>query len=154
MTELSEPIGLGPLLLRARRSRPCSQQRLAEQLCAVAGMTTVSRHEISRWEREDRIPSSYWLAWLGVVLDLPVAELERAAAATRERRGTVALREAGRAIVPASWPWRLIVAYAVAGPDGSIALQARPPLDQRSRPPDDRRHRLRSSREPNSDGPG
>jgi putative transcriptional regulator len=46
----------------------------------------VTRHEISRWEREERIPSGYWLNWLAVALDLPMSDLERAAAAARRRR--------------------------------------------------------------------
>jgi hypothetical protein len=46
-------------------------------------MPTVSRHEVSRWEREERVPGSFWLGWLAVVLDFPLAGLEAAVAATR-----------------------------------------------------------------------
>jgi transcriptional regulator with XRE-family HTH domain len=60
-----------------------SQLRVAEQLTAATGLHTVSRHEISRWERGERIPGDFWLGWLAVVLDVPRAELAIAAAAAR-----------------------------------------------------------------------
>ena len=134
-TDFGPPTGLGPLLLRTRRAQARSQQRLAEQLCAVAATFTVSRHEVSRWERGERIPSPYWLAWLGVVLDLPLTDLERAAAVTRDRRVRSAAPATAAAALPASarWPWRLIPAYAVVTPDGGIRLQASPPVDSRRR---------------------
>lgn len=159
-TEVSETIGLGRLLVRSRHARARSQQRLAEQLCAMAGVATVSRHEISRWERGERIPSPYWLACLSVVLDVPLADLERAVAHSKDRRLADVAPRRSRTAVP-SWPWRLIVAYAVATPGGGIQLRSPPPLDwrpglgvhRRARPPGSLRDRLRSSRESNSDGP-
>jgi hypothetical protein len=117
--------GLGLLLLRARRSRARSQQRIAEELCAVAGTSTVSRHEISRWERGERLPSPYWLAWLGVVLDLPIRDLERAVAVTRGGRARP--RPVVAVSTPGSWPWRMITGWAVHLPDGGVRLQAGPP---------------------------
>jgi transcriptional regulator with XRE-family HTH domain len=78
--------GIGELLVRARTERGVSQLRLAERLCASSGTPTVTRHEVSRWEREERIPTGYWLNWLAVALDLPVERLERAAAFARRRR--------------------------------------------------------------------
>jgi transcriptional regulator with XRE-family HTH domain len=78
--------GIGELLGRTRAEQGISQLRLAERLCASSGTPTVTRHEISRWEREERIPTGYWLNWLAVALDLPVDRLERAAAFTRRRR--------------------------------------------------------------------
>jgi transcriptional regulator with XRE-family HTH domain len=77
---------IGALLARVRDELGVTQLRLAERLCAASGLTTVTRHEVSRWEREERIPSGYWLAWLAVVLDQPLPELERAAGAARRRR--------------------------------------------------------------------
>jgi transcriptional regulator with XRE-family HTH domain len=75
---------LGAMLVRLRDSKGYSQLRTAEALCAASGVTTVTRHEVSRWERQDRIPSAFWLRWLAVVLDVPVEELEAAAAAARK----------------------------------------------------------------------
>jgi transcriptional regulator with XRE-family HTH domain len=77
---------IGTMLARVRGEQGISQLRLAERLCGCAGVSTVTRHEVSRWEREERIPSGYWLSWLAVALDLSMSELERAAAAARRRR--------------------------------------------------------------------
>lgn len=84
--DVNGPETIGALLARVRAERGITQLRLAERLCACAGTTTVTRNEISRWEREERIPSSYWLRWLAAVLELPLEQLERAAAAARRRR--------------------------------------------------------------------
>jgi helix-turn-helix protein len=77
---------LGPLLARRRHALGRSQLRVAELLCNASGMPTVTRHEVSRWEREQRLPSGFWLRWLAVVLELPLDELESAAAVSRARR--------------------------------------------------------------------
>ncbi|MEV6695487.1 helix-turn-helix domain-containing protein [Micromonospora sp. NPDC051196] len=61
----------GPLLTRLRRARGWSQSRLAAELCAAAGVPTLSRHEISRWERQRRTPGRFWHAWLATVLGMP-----------------------------------------------------------------------------------
>lgn len=50
------PESIGSLVTRLRLARGYSQLELAERLCGVAGMPTVSRHEVSRWEREERVP--------------------------------------------------------------------------------------------------
>ena len=52
----------GPLLAHLRVRRGWSQLRLAEQLCAASSVPTVSRHEISRWERQERVPGDFWLS--------------------------------------------------------------------------------------------
>jgi transcriptional regulator with XRE-family HTH domain len=74
---------LGPMLVRLRQRKGYSQVRVAEGLCAASGVTTVTRSEISRWERQERIPSAFWLRWLAEALEVPVAELEAAAATAR-----------------------------------------------------------------------
>ncbi|MDQ7905896.1 helix-turn-helix transcriptional regulator, partial [Phytohabitans sp. ZYX-F-186] len=70
-----------------RLGRGWSQLRVAEQLTAAAGLHTVSRHEVSRWERGERVPGDFWLSWLAVVLDVPGGELSVAAEAARRRPG-------------------------------------------------------------------
>ncbi|MGC4864250.1 helix-turn-helix domain-containing protein [Micromonospora sp. DT53] len=82
------PTQLGPLLARHRLARGWSQQRAAAELCAAAGVPTLSRHEISRWERQRRVPGGFWLGWLAVVLDVPLVALAEAAAATRRADST------------------------------------------------------------------
>ncbi|HEV7898990.1 MAG TPA: helix-turn-helix transcriptional regulator [Planosporangium sp.] len=80
---------IGVLLTRIRLASGRSQLRVAELLCAASGVPTLTRHEISRWEREERIPSPRWLRWLAVVLDVPLDDLEHAAGVARQRRGDV-----------------------------------------------------------------
>ncbi|MET8093995.1 helix-turn-helix domain-containing protein, partial [Micromonospora sp. NPDC005220] len=92
------PAQLGPLLARCRLARGWSQQRAAAELCAAAGVPTLSRHEVSRWERQRRVPGGFWLGWLAVVLDVPLVVLAEAAAATR-RAGSTRATGPGRAAV-------------------------------------------------------
>lgn len=115
---------LGTLLRAARRRQGDSQRSLADRLCATAGMPTVSRHEVSRWERGARLPSAYWLGWLAQVLMVDRAVLERAAA--RSRRPTVARPSAG-ADPRRAWAWRVVEIHRVAGPTGAVVLRPGPP---------------------------
>ncbi|MGK5741925.1 helix-turn-helix domain-containing protein [Micromonospora sp. URMC 103] len=74
---------LGPLLTQLRLARGWSQRRLAAELCAAAGAPTLSRHEVSRWERQARLPGKFWLRWLAVVLAVPAELLGDAASRSR-----------------------------------------------------------------------
>ncbi|MFC4145917.1 transcriptional regulator [Micromonospora mangrovi] len=74
---------LGPLLAQLRLARGWSQQRIAAELCAASGVPTLTRHEVSRWERQLRLPGDFWLGWLTVVLDVPGGLLADAAARSR-----------------------------------------------------------------------
>ncbi|SCL37570.1 hypothetical protein GA0070624_5918 [Micromonospora rhizosphaerae] len=76
---------LGPLLAELRLARGWSQQRMAGELCAASGVPTLTRHEISRWERQLRLPGDFWLGWLAVVLGVPGELLAEAAAHSRRR---------------------------------------------------------------------
>ncbi|MEV4624171.1 helix-turn-helix domain-containing protein [Asanoa sp. NPDC049573] len=80
----------GAYLAQLRLRRGWSQLRLAEQLCAASGSPTVTRHEVSRWEREERLPADFWLGWLAVVLDAPADGLAAAAERSRLRHRLVA----------------------------------------------------------------
>ncbi len=79
-------VSLGPLIAQRRRELGKSQERLAEQLCAASGRMTVTKNEISRYEREERVPSADSLRHLAAALDLPLDTLERAAGRTRASR--------------------------------------------------------------------
>jgi transcriptional regulator with XRE-family HTH domain len=87
---VSAPESIGALLCRLRLARGYTQLRLAELLCAASGVPTVGRHEISRWEREERVPGGFWLGWLAAVLDVPLDELELAAAGAGRPRSCAA----------------------------------------------------------------
>ncbi len=79
-----EPIN--QLIARLRLERGWSQRRVADLLCVASGRSTITRHELSRWERGERIPTPHWLGWLCLVLEVPLPVLERAAAVSRRLR--------------------------------------------------------------------
>jgi transcriptional regulator with XRE-family HTH domain len=89
-----EPKPVATLLKRLRLARGFSQLQLAERLCGVSDKPTVSRHEVSRWELGQRVPGSFWLGWLAVVLEAPLEELEVAVAAVREQLSGAGARPA------------------------------------------------------------
>lgn len=72
----------GAYLADLRKRAGLSQRSLAFRLCAAAGITTLTRNEVSRWERGGRIPDA-WLPPLAQVLGVPLDDLERAAARAR-----------------------------------------------------------------------
>ncbi|MFJ4772651.1 helix-turn-helix domain-containing protein [Streptomyces uncialis] len=76
----------GAHLAERRRGLGLSQPQLAAQLCALSGITSVTRNEVSRWERGARIPDT-WLRYLARTLRLPLADLEQAAAYARGDTG-------------------------------------------------------------------
>ncbi|SCL61964.1 helix-turn-helix domain-containing protein [Micromonospora eburnea] len=84
----ADPRPLGPLLAELRSARGWSQQRVAAELCAASGVPTLTRHEVSRWERQRRLPGDFWTGWLATVLGVPGELLAEAAAHTR-RLGVV-----------------------------------------------------------------
>ncbi|MGN9808722.1 helix-turn-helix domain-containing protein [Micromonospora sp. BQ11] len=92
----SGPPLLGPLLAHLRLARGWSQSRLAAELCAASGVPTLSRHEVSRWERHLRVPGGFWLGWLAVVLAVPLDTLVEAAVRTRRLDGDADERAARR----------------------------------------------------------
>ncbi|QSB15169.1 helix-turn-helix transcriptional regulator [Natronosporangium hydrolyticum] len=84
MNEIYDPDQLGPLLARLRQERGYSQRTLAERLCDVSRHPTLTRHDVSRWERQERMPTEFWLGWLAEVLGVSPDLLRLAAGATRE----------------------------------------------------------------------
>lgn len=72
----------GAYLARLRHDAAKSQRQLAERLCRISGTASVTRHEISRWERGERVPL-VWLPALATALSVPLDNLERAAAHAR-----------------------------------------------------------------------
>lgn len=78
-----EQEAIGPLMTRLRKARGYSQLTVAQMLCAVSGHVTVTRHEVSRWERQERLPSEFWLTHLAEILSVPIDLLRGACAAAR-----------------------------------------------------------------------
>jgi transcriptional regulator with XRE-family HTH domain len=69
-------VQLGAMLVQLRQRKGYTQLGVAERLCAASGVGSVTRQEVARWERQDEIPSAFWLRWLEVVLDTSAEELE------------------------------------------------------------------------------
>ncbi|WP_206025000.1 helix-turn-helix domain-containing protein [Micromonospora zingiberis] len=118
----------GPLLTRLRLARGWSQSRLAAELCAAAGVPTLSRHEVSRWERQRRIPGRFWHAWLATVLDPPACSPEGLSTDPPAAPAVASPIDppAGRAADPATEPPADLTAGPVAGGRGRRAGRCRP----------------------------
>lgn len=82
---MGEQQTIGTLLrdLRSRAGRSQAQQ--AEALSLQAGQA-VTRHEVSRWEREVRLLTPFWQKHYAASLNVPAEQLRRAVAATKAQR--------------------------------------------------------------------
>jgi transcriptional regulator with XRE-family HTH domain len=80
---------IGELISRARLRLGKSQYALAEALRETSGRRdgVPDRTMVARWETGRRIPTPYWRAHLATVLQLPAAQLDKAASVARARRG-------------------------------------------------------------------
>lgn len=67
---MPETTELARTLRWLRTANGLSQKQTAERLNEVSGRPTLSRHEISRWERADRRPGRYWLGQYAKVFDV------------------------------------------------------------------------------------
>ncbi|HEX7308920.1 helix-turn-helix transcriptional regulator [Lentzea sp.] len=74
------------LIPLARRKHGLTQRDLADLLCEISQNDSVTREEVSRWERGKRIPGPYWRAWISAALHVPHAEVDRAAVVERQCR--------------------------------------------------------------------
>ncbi|GAA3284070.1 helix-turn-helix transcriptional regulator [Dactylosporangium vinaceum] len=83
---------LGALVADRRRALGLSQRELADRICQVSGRTTITRHELSRYERGVRLPGGAMVDVLAESLGVPAAVLAAAVTATLERRGRTATR--------------------------------------------------------------
>jgi transcriptional regulator with XRE-family HTH domain len=66
----------GGLIRELRLMHGWSQGRLAAKLCDVSEHATVTREDVSRWERGKRTPGPFWLKHLSTVLEVPLTALE------------------------------------------------------------------------------
>jgi transcriptional regulator with XRE-family HTH domain len=80
------PESISELIKWVRERRGISQRELAESLVEASGRDTVTRGDISRWERGKRIPTNHWLGWLSRVLEVPLPALQYAASVARRER--------------------------------------------------------------------
>lgn len=77
---------ISELIKSARHRHKLSQRELADALIQASGRDTVTRCDISRWERGKRIPTGHWLHWLSRVLQIPPPHLRYAASMARRHR--------------------------------------------------------------------
>lgn len=73
---MNQPQSLGPLMLDRRRQLGRCQERVAELMCEALGRPTVTKNEISRYEREERVPIAASLRALAIALDLPRSDVD------------------------------------------------------------------------------
>lgn len=67
----------GQYLAGLRRHAGKSQRQLAALLCSLSGTQSVTRNEVSRWERGERVPEA-WVPFLAAALTVPEAQLRQA----------------------------------------------------------------------------
>lgn len=68
--------GIGRLIAQLRTDRDWSQSQFADQLARASGNPSITRNEVSRWERGTRRPRRYWLEWIAVVFGMTVLDLD------------------------------------------------------------------------------
>jgi transcriptional regulator with XRE-family HTH domain len=85
-------VDVGDVIASRRADLGLTQTELAAELNATSGRHTVTRNEVSRWERGEVAPR-YWLPHLATVLDVPLRDLRIAA-----RGSKVPERGAGDAV--------------------------------------------------------
>ncbi|MBI3687072.1 MAG: helix-turn-helix transcriptional regulator [Actinobacteria bacterium] len=81
-------MSLGALIRDLRKARGWSQSELARRLAETSGRPSLTREEISRWERATVIPGPYWLSHLSTVLGAPADLLAEEARLSRVNRRT------------------------------------------------------------------
>lgn len=79
-------MSLGTLIRDLRLAADWSQGDLAVKLCAASGRCSLTREEVSRWERGKVIPGSFWMHHLAGALCVPAAVLIEEARLDRVKR--------------------------------------------------------------------
>ncbi|MGW1925712.1 helix-turn-helix transcriptional regulator, partial [Streptomyces massasporeus] len=89
------PDPFAELLLRLRNDAGRTQEQQADAINAVSGRDTMTRREISRYEKFENVPTNHTLAHIAVACGVPYEELlrEAKAARARRRRGNVCEEE-------------------------------------------------------------
>jgi transcriptional regulator with XRE-family HTH domain len=79
-------VSLGALIRDLRVARGWSQGGLAAKLCDTSGRPSLTREEISRWERGKIIPGPYWIGHLASTLEVSAGLLTEEARIERVNR--------------------------------------------------------------------
>ncbi|MFD4554875.1 helix-turn-helix domain-containing protein [Streptomyces sp. NPDC058469] len=83
------------LLIQLRKDAGRTQDQQADAINAASGRETVTRREITRYEKSENIPTNHTLAHIAVATGVPFDELLREAKAARARRRKGNVREEG-----------------------------------------------------------
>lgn len=87
------PDPFAELLLRLRKDAGRTQEQQADAINAVSGRDTMTRREISRYEKFENVPTNHTLAHIAAASGVPFEELLREAKAARARRRRGNVRE-------------------------------------------------------------
>lgn len=79
-------MSFGALIRDLRQARGWSQAQLANRLCTESARCTVTREEVSRWERGEVIPGPFWREFLARLLEVPGAVVDEEARLSRVNR--------------------------------------------------------------------
>ncbi|CAM5578204.1 hypothetical protein SALBM217S_00644 [Streptomyces griseoloalbus] len=80
------PDPFADLLLRLRQDAGRTQEEQAEAINAVSGRDTMTRREISRYEKFENIPTDHTIGHIAAACGVPFEELQRKAKAARARK--------------------------------------------------------------------
>jgi transcriptional regulator with XRE-family HTH domain len=81
------------LLIRLRKDAGRTKEQQADAINAASGRETVTRREITRYEKFENVPTNHTLAHIAVSSGVPFEELLREAKAARARRRRGNVRE-------------------------------------------------------------
>ena len=87
------PDPFAELLLRLRKDTGRTQEQQADAINTVSGRDTMTRREISRYEKFENVPTNHTLAHIAMACGIPYEELLREAKAARARRRRGNVRE-------------------------------------------------------------
>ena len=78
---------IGDLIASIRRANGWSQGDLADALNQASGEVTLTRTEVSRWERGVRVPQRYWTKWIADVGGISLDRVQQCRTAAKALRG-------------------------------------------------------------------
>ncbi|QDP95156.1 helix-turn-helix transcriptional regulator [Microlunatus elymi] len=84
---MADDMVIGDLIASIRRANGWSQGDLADELNQASGEVTLTRTEVSRWERGVRVPQHHWARWIADVGGIPFDRVQESRTAAKALRG-------------------------------------------------------------------
>lgn len=97
----TDRLNAGRLLAHYRMRAGWTQEELADRLCRAK--PTLTRNDVSRWERGVRLPGRYWLSHISRLLDLPEHVETAIASVARQPTMPVMQLSSDRRLSDCSW---------------------------------------------------